>query len=91
MVATFALNIPGLFLAILGYQIVIHYSGDQTKKIMIAVQYASLALLAAATYSIGQGIVSAYPSLLLIVFTIIFFIACLSLTYHQAGDFLFLL
>jgi chromate transporter len=75
VLAVSALNLPGLVLAVLGYKWLTSNSGPITHKILIAVQYGSLALLAAATFSIAQGIVATYYSLFLVIACVLFFLA----------------
>jgi chromate transporter len=75
LLAVACLNLPGLFLAFLGYQWLTSHDGPITRKIMISVQYGSLALLAAASFSIAQGVVSMYYSLAMAISCVIFFIA----------------
>jgi chromate transporter len=75
IIAVLSLNLPGLILAILGYRWLNSHSGPVTHKIMIAVQYGALALLAAATYSVAQGVISAYFSWVMALSCILFFLA----------------
>ncbi|KTD19935.1 chromate transporter [Legionella londiniensis] len=75
ILAVACLNLPGLILAVLGYQWLTSHTGPFSKKIMVSVQYGALALLAAAAYSLGQGILAAYYSYILILMTILFFLA----------------
>ena len=74
ILAVACLNLPGLILAVLGYQWLTTHSGPFTKKIMVSVQYGALALLAAAAYSLGQGVITAYPSYLMMLMTTLFFL-----------------
>lgn len=62
VLAVICLNLPGLILALLGYSWLSNHDGPTIRKIMIAVQYGSVALLAAATFSILQGVVAMYYS-----------------------------
>lgn len=55
LLAVLSLNLPGLLMAILGYQWLTSHNGPVMRKIMIGVQYGALALLAAASYSVAQG------------------------------------
>ncbi len=75
IVAVLALNVPGLILAALGYHWLTSHDGPITRKIMIAVQYGALALLAAATFSIAQSIVNLNYSLPIAISCFIFFLA----------------
>lgn len=75
VLAVACLNLPGLLLAVLGYQWLATNDNPVTKKIMISVQYGALALLLAASFSIAQGIVAMYYSTAMIMATIVFFLA----------------
>jgi chromate transporter len=75
LIAVVSINLPGLFLVIIGYQFLNQPNDPVIKKIMVAVQYGALALLAAATFSIGQGVVSMYFSLPMVAIALVFFIA----------------
>ncbi len=75
VLAVGCLNIPGLLLAAFGYQWLTSHDGPVTRKIMIGVQYGALALLAAASYSIAQGIVTVYYSFSMVLACILFFLA----------------
>jgi len=75
ILAVAALNLPGLILALLGYAWLTTNETPITKKLMIAVQYGSIALLAAATYSIAEGVFSMYHSFTIVLLTILFFLA----------------
>lgn len=52
IIAVACLNLPGLILALLGYQLLSNNHGPITQKIMVGVQYGALALLAAASFSV---------------------------------------
>jgi chromate transporter len=84
ILAVLCLNLPGLVLAVLGYQFLSTHNGPITQKIMVAVQYGALALLAAASFSVGQGVVNMYYSLPLALACILFF---LSLVYLDISPF----
>lgn len=84
VLAVACLNLPGLILAILGYQWLSSHDNPTTRKIMIAVQYGSLALLAAATFSIGQSVVALHYSRPLVIVCGVFFLA---LTFLQLSPF----
>lgn len=75
ILAVGCLNIPGLVMTLLGYRWLTMHDGPTTRKIMIAVQYGSLALLAAATFSVAQGIVSIHYSIPIMVACLLFFLA----------------
>ncbi|MDP3268181.1 MAG: chromate transporter [Legionella sp.] len=75
VLAVLCLNLPGLLMAVVGYHWLSSHNGPTTRKIMIAVQYGALALLAAATFSVAQGVVSMYFSIPIVVSTILFFLA----------------
>lgn len=75
MLAVICLNLPGLILAMIGYGWLSHHDGPIIRKIMIAVQYGSVALLAAATFSIMQGVIDMYYSLPIMIACGLFFLA----------------
>ena len=75
VIAVACLNLPGLVLAVLGYTWLTNNNGPITHKIMISVQYGALALLAAASFSITQGVITMYYSLSLVIACILFFLA----------------
>lgn len=75
ILAVACLNLPGLLLAVLGYSWLTMHNGPFTQKIMVAVQYGALALLAAASFSIAQGVIGMYYSLSLVIACILFFLA----------------
>lgn len=75
VVAVASLNLPGLILAVLGYKWLTSNHNPVSQKIMISVQYGSLALLAAAAFSIAQGVIETYYSLPLILACVLFFLA----------------
>lgn len=75
IVAVAALNLPGLLMAVLGYHWLTTHDGPNTRKIMVAVQYGALALLAAATFSVAQGIVGDYFSIAIGISCLVFFLA----------------
>lgn len=74
LLAVFCLNLPGLIMTVIGYQWLTTHNGPITRKIMIGVQYGALALLAAASYSVAQGVVGMYFSVPIIICCILFFI-----------------
>lgn len=75
VVAVLALNLPGLILAVVGYQYLSQNNSPLAKKIMVPVQYGALALLAAAAYSVAQGVLQLSFSVALIILCILFFLA----------------
>lgn len=88
ILAIASLNLPGLIMALLGYQWLVSHEGPVINKIMIGVQYGALALLAAATYSVAQGVVGAYFSILIAVTTLLFFLALVFLNLSPFWGFL---
>ncbi|KTD52527.1 chromate transport protein [Legionella quinlivanii] len=84
LLAVLALNLPGLVLAVVGYQFLNNHNSPFAQKIMIAVQYGALALLAAASYSVAQGVIQSYYSLPVVIACILFFLA---LVYLQLSPF----
>ncbi|MBA2711626.1 MAG: chromate transporter [Tatlockia sp.] len=84
VVALTCLNLPGLILALAGYHFLSSNNGPVTKKIMVGVQYGALALLAAASFSVAQGVVNMYFSLPIALTCILFFLA---LVYFQLSPF----
>ncbi len=75
MFAVICLNLPGLLLAVAGYQWLTSHDGPMIKKIMVSVQYGALALLAAASFSIAQGVLEMYYSFSIVIACILFFLA----------------
>jgi chromate transporter len=75
ILAVSCLNLPGLLFAMVGYQWLAHNNHPLTHKVMVSVQYGALALLAAATYSIAQGVFSLYYSFALTLACVLFFLA----------------
>jgi len=73
--AVISLNLPGLLMAILGYHWLTTHDGPITRKIMISVQYGGLALLAAAAFSVGQGVVNMHFSIPVALVCLLFFLA----------------
>ncbi len=74
LVAILALNIPGLCLSLLGYKFLISWQSPIADKLVIVVQYGALALLAAASFSIANGVLKQHFSLTLFILAIVFFI-----------------
>lgn len=75
VLAVLCLNLPGLIMTVIGYQWISSHNGPAARKIMIGVQYGALALLAAASYSVAQGVVGMYFSIPLALCCLLFFIA----------------
>lgn len=75
IIAVLSLNLPGLVMAVLGYHWLTTHNGPITQKIMIAVQYGALALLAAATFSIAQSVVHVNFSIPIALSCFLFFLA----------------
>ncbi len=75
VLAVTCLNLPGLVLALLGYGWLSNNDGPIIRKIMISVQYGSVALLAAATFSILQGVIEMNYSLPIAIACGLFFLA----------------
>ena len=73
--AIICLNLPGLVMALVGYHWLTSHDGPVTRKIMIAVQYGGLALLAAATFSVAQGVVGIYFTIPIALLSLLFFLA----------------
>jgi chromate transporter len=71
-------------MAILGYQWLSNHNGPIARKIMIGVQYGAVALLAAATYSIAQGVVEMQFSIPIALCCFLFFLA---LTFWNVSPF----
>lgn len=84
LIAVLSLNLPGLVLALVGYGLLSNNNGPIARKIMVAVQYGALALLAAASFSVGQGVLGLYYSLPIVALGILFFLA---LVYLQLSPF----
>ena len=75
LLAVICLNLPGLVLALLGYGWLSQHEGTIVRKIMISVQYGSIALLAAATFSLLQGVIEMYCSWPVAIACGLFFVA----------------
>ena len=84
LVAIICLNLPGLVMALVGYQFISSYNGPFARKVMVGVQYGALALLAAAVFAVAQSVTDMYFSLLVAIATFIFFIG---LVYFQISPF----
>ena len=74
LVAVLALNLPGLVLSLVGYRLLMSWQSPIADKLMLVVQYGALALLAAASFSIANGVFKQHFSILLFSLTIGFFI-----------------
>lgn len=79
LLAVLSLNLPGLLMAVGGYTLLSSSDSPYAKKAMTVVQYGALAMLAAAAYSIAEGVIKAHfiPSLSLL--TILFMLALIYL------------
>lgn len=75
ILAVFCLNLPGLIMAVAGYHWLTTHNGPITRKIMVSVQYGALALLAAATFSVAQGVVGIHFSIPIALACVLFFLA----------------
>lgn len=75
VLAVACLNLPGLVMALAGYGWLTAHDGPTTRKIMIGVQYGALALLAAATFSVAQGVASIHFSVPIALLCVFFFLA----------------
>lgn len=75
ILAVLCLNLPGLLMAAAGYHWLSTHNGPITRKIMIAVQYGALALLASATFSIAQSVVGISFSIPIALSCFVFFLA----------------
>ena len=84
ILAVISINLPGLVLVVFGYRLLNSYNNPITHKIMVAVQYGALALLAATSFSVAQGVVQVYYSLPVVIVTVLFF---LGLVYLQMSPF----
>jgi len=74
IVAVLALNLPGLGLSLMGYQLLIQWQSPIANKLVIVVQYGALALLAAASFSIASSVLKQNFSLSLLLLATLFFI-----------------
>jgi len=74
LLSILALNLPGLLMTILGYRWLLTNTSPAAQKLVLFVQYGALALLAAATFSFAQEIITTKFSLVLISLTILLFI-----------------
>lgn len=79
ILAVLSLNVPGIILGTLGYRLLSQHHGPIAHKLMIAVQYGALALLAAASFSVATGVVATYYSLPMVLITLVFFLALVGL------------
>lgn len=75
ILAVLCLNLPGLIMAVVGYYWLTSHNGPITHKVMVGVQYGALALLAAASYSVAQGVVGIYFSIPIALCCFLFFLA----------------
>tara|TARA_B110000879_G_scaffold27879_1_gene37983 strand:+ start:204 stop:548 length:345 start_codon:yes stop_codon:yes gene_type:complete len=56
LVSVLALNLPGLSISLLGYQLLTHWQSPIADKLVVIIQYGALALLAEASFSIANGV-----------------------------------
>lgn len=84
VMAVLAINVPGLLLSVIGYRLLSSHDTPFTHKIMVSVQYGALALLAAASYSVAQGVIGVYFSWSVALCTVLFLLA---LIYLQLSPF----
>lgn len=84
ILAVACINLPGLLFAFVGYRLLSHNKGLTAQKMMVAVQYGALVLLAAASYSVGEGVIKNYFSLPVAIASLFFF---LGLIYWQFSPF----
>lgn len=82
--AVLALNIPGLLLAVIGYSYLTSHNGPNAYRLMTAVQYGALALLASASYAVAEGVFGQFFNPWITLLTIVFFIA---LTFFNVSPF----
>lgn len=75
LLAVLCLNLPGLIMTVAAYQWLTTHNGPVIRKIMTGVQYGALALLAAASYSVAQGVVGMYFSIPIALCCFLFFLA----------------
>ena len=75
ILSVLALNLPGLLITTISYTWLASHEGPIATKLMTIVQYGALALLAAATFSIAQDVLTLQYSLILAVSCLLFFIA----------------
>lgn len=84
IIAVLSINLPGLLLAMLGYRFVAQAKGELAHKLMTAVQYGAVVLLAAATYSVAEDVVKSYFSIPVAISCLLFFVG---LAYFQLSPF----
>ena len=75
VLAVTCLNLPGLLMTLIGYHWLTTHDGPITRKVMVAVQYGALALLAAATFSVAQGVIAMHFSTPIALSCLLFFLA----------------
>lgn len=75
LLAVLCLNLPGLIMATAGYHWLSTHNGPIIRKIMTAVQYGAIALLAATTYSMAKSVIDMNYSLSITIACMIFFAA----------------
>lgn len=75
VVAVLSLNLPGIVLVFVGYSFLSQHDSPIARKLLICVQYGALALLAAAAFSIAEGVLQYHFSWALLALTMLFLIA----------------
>lgn len=75
IIAILCLNLPGLVMTVVGYHWLTSHNGPVARKLMIGVQYGALALLAAASYSVAQGVIGMHFSIPIALSCLVFFLA----------------
>ena len=75
IIAILCLNLPGLVMTVVGYHWLTSHNGPVARKLMIGVQYGALALLAAASYSVAQGVIGMHFSIPIALSCMVFFLA----------------
>lgn len=73
--AIISLNLPGLMMAMLGYQWLAAHKGPRILNLMTAIQYGAAILLAAATFSLMQSAISTRFSISIALLSALFFLA----------------
>lgn len=75
VLAVLSLNLPGLVMVTVGYQFLSKSDSPTAKKTLVAVQYGALAMLAAAAYSLAEGVLEKHFSPSLAILSGFFFMA----------------
>jgi len=74
ILAVLSLNLPGLIMAVFGYHFLSKSDSPYAKKAVISVQYGAIAMLAAAAYSLAEGVIKKDYSLPLAILSVVLFI-----------------